>query len=315
MLVLDRQLGWFFGGVIATLIVATVASAALSRRAMSPSARATMDNVAARIRSWWVMTAIFVAAVLVGRLGAVVLFAVLSFFAMREFITLTVTRRADHRTVVSAFFVGITLQYYLVAIQWYGLFSILIPVYGFVYVPTQSVLSGDTEGFLERVAEIQWGLMVCVYCLSHAPALLMLSIPGYEGQNAKLLLYFVLVTQLSDVLQFVWGKLTGRHAIAPSVSPNKTVEGFVGGVLSATLIGAGLWAMTPFTPWQAAGMSLIIALMGFAGGLAMSAIKRDRGVKDFGTVIAGHGGILDRLDSMAFAAPVFFHVTRYYFTP
>ena len=84
----------------------------------------------------------------------------------------------------------------------------LIPVYAFLYVPTRSALSGDTTEFLERVAEIQWGLMVAVYCVSHAPALLMLKIPGYEG-NAKLLLYLVLVVQMSDVLQYVWGKLLG----------------------------------------------------------------------------------------------------------
>jgi phosphatidate cytidylyltransferase len=201
-----------------------------------------------------------------------------------------------------------------VAIEWYGLFSILIPVYAFLYIPTRSVLSGDTDRFLERIATIQWGLMVCVYCVSHAPALLMLDIPGYQGQNAKLLLYLILVVETSDVLQYVWGKLFGRHPIAPTVSPNKTVEGFVGGIASATALGTALWWMTPFRPWQAAAMALVITLMGFAGGLTMSAIKRDRGVKDFGHALAGHGGVLDRIDSLCFAGPIFFHLTRYFFT-
>jgi len=173
---------------------------------------------------------------------------------------------------------------------------------------------GDTDRFLERIAEIQWGLMVCVYCVSHAPALLMLDIPGYGGENAKLLLYLILVVELSDVLQYVWGKLFGRRPIAPTVSPNKTVEGFVGGIASATALGTALWWMTPFRPWQAAAMALVATLMGFAGGLTMSAIKRDRGVKDFGHVLAGHGGVLDRIDSLCFAGPVFFHLTRYFFT-
>ena len=157
------------------------------------------------------------------------------------------------------------------------------------------------------------GLMITVYCLSHAPALLMLELPGYEGENAKLLLFLVVVVQLSDVLQYVWGKLLGRHKIAPDVSPNKTVEGFVGGVLSATAIGAGLWWATPFGPWEAAGFAFLICLFGFAGGLVASAIKRDRGVKDFSSLIAGHGGILDRIDSLCFAAPLFFHLVRYFY--
>jgi phosphatidate cytidylyltransferase len=157
--------------------------------------------------------------------------------------------------------------------------------------------------------------MICAFCLSHAPALLILDIPGFAGRNAQLLLYLVLVDQMSDVLQYVWGKLAGKNKIAPSVSPNKTWEGFLGGVATATLLGAALWWATPFTPLQAAGMSLVITLLGFAGGLVMSAIKRDAGVKDFGAVIEGHGGILDRIDSLCFAAPIFFHLVRYFFTP
>ena len=176
-------------------------------------------------------------------------------------------------------------------------------------------MAGDCENFLERTAKVQWGLMVCVYCVSYTPALLSLKIPGYEGQNGKLMFYFVLVAQMSDVLQYVWGKTLGRHKIAPTVSPNKTWEGFIGGIACATLIGAALWWATPFTPLASAGMSLAITLMGFGGGLVMSAIKRDRGVKDYGTLIEGHGGVMDRIDSLCFAAPVFFHLTRYFFIP
>ena len=314
-LILDRDLAWVFGGVVGLLAIATVVGQVLRRTAPTEARRTTVANLNARIAAWWVMTGVYLGSVLVGRLGAVILFGLLSFFAFREFITLTPTRRADHHALFYSFFVGIPLQYALVARQWYGLFSILIPVYAFLYIPTRSALSGDIAGFLARIAEIQWGLMVCVYCVSHAPALLMLDIPGYQGQNAKLLLYLILVVELSDVLQYVWGKLCGRHAIAPTVSPQKTVEGFVGGVVSATAIGTALWWLTPFRPWQAAAMSLVITLMGFAGGLTMSAIKRDRGVKDFGVAIAGHGGILDRIDSLCFAGPVFFHLTRYFFTP
>jgi phosphatidate cytidylyltransferase len=156
--------------------------------------------------------------------------------------------------------------------------------------------------------------MVAVYCVSHAPALLMLEIPGYEGQNAKLLLYLIVVVQLSDVLQYVFGKTLGRRKIVPSVSPNKTWEGTIGGITAATLIGALLCWATPFSLWEAAGIALIVNLAGFAGGLCMSAIKRDRGIKDFGSLIEGHGGVMDRIDSLCFAAPLFFHLVRYSYT-
>jgi len=242
------------------------------------------------------------------------LFGLTSFLALREFITLTPTHRGDHRALFWAFFVVLPLQYYLIAIRWYGLFSILIPVYAFLILPFRSAAAGDCDKFLERTAKIQWGLMVCVYCVSYTPALLTLDIPGYQGQDGKLMFYVVLVAEISDVLQYVWGKTLGRHKIAPTVSPNKTVEGFLGGVICATLIGAGLWWATPFTPWQSAGMSLAITFMGFGGGLVMSAIKRDRGVKDYGNLLEGHGGVMDRIDSLCFAAPVFFHLTRYFFT-
>ena len=311
---LDRELLWLFGGVLGLLVVASLIGHVLLRRTPAGPARATIENLVARVRAWWVMCAIFGLTLAVGRIGSLVLFGLLSFLALREFVTLTRTRRADHRTLFWAFFVFTPLQYWLVGQQWYGMFALLIPVYAFLFVATRVAISGDTERFLERAAEIHFGLMLCVFCVSHAPALLMLEIPGYEGRNASLLMFLVLVAQLSDVLQYVWGKLLGRRRIAPTVSPNKTIEGFVGGVATAVLIGTAVWWITPFSPLQAAGMSAAIALMGFFGGLVMSAVKRDRGVKDFGAVIEGHGGILDRIDSICFAAPVFFHFTRYFFT-
>ncbi len=206
------------------------------------------------------------------------------------------------------------IQYLLVYSAWYGLFAIFIPVYAFLFVPVRSALAGDTQDFLARTAKIQWGLMIAVYCVSHAPALLMLQIPGYDGEGAKLLLYLVIVVQLSDVLQYVFGKTLGRRRILPKVSPNKTWEGALGGIGAATLVGTLLWWATPFSPWAAAAIALLINLAGFAGGVCMSAIKRDLGVKDFGTLIEGHGGVLDRIDSLCFAAPLFFHVVRYFYT-
>ena len=305
---------WLLGGVLALLVVATVIGQWLRLRIKSEGGQKTIANLNSRTKAWWFMVAIFAGAMATGGLGSVILFGLMSFLALREFITLTPTRLGDHRTLFWVFFLITPLQYYLVASNWYGLFVILIPVYAFLFVPLRSAMGGDCERFLERAAKIQWGLMVCVYCVSHAPALLFLNIPGYEGENGKLLFYFVCIAQISDVLQYVWGKTLGRHKIAPHVSPNKTWEGFLGGIATTVAIGAGLWWATPFTPLQSAGMSLAITLMGFAGGLVMSAIKRDRGVKDYGTLIEGHGGVMDRIDSICFAAPVFYHLTRYCFT-
>ena len=202
-----------------------------------------------------------------------------------------------------SFFIVTPIQYCLVWAHWYGLFTILIPVYVSIFLALRTALAGDTERFLERTATTQWALLICVYFVSYVPALLMLQIPGYERQAPKLMFFLVLVVQSSDVLQYIWGKTVGRRRLAPSISPNKTWEGLVGGIASATLLGTAIWWATPFSPGAAALMALTITIMGFAGGLIMSAIKRDRGVKDYGTLIAGHGGVLDRIDSLCFAAP------------
>jgi phosphatidate cytidylyltransferase len=311
---LDKQTCWLVGGVLALLLVSSLIGWLLSLRATTDEGKVTVRNLNARIRAWWMMVAVFGLAMATGGIGSIVLFALTSFLALREFITLTPTRSGDHRSLFWIFFIILPLQYYLIAIKWYGLFAIMIPVFAFLFIPIRSAMAGDCESFLERTAKIQWALMICVYCVSYVPALLSLDISGYAGQNGKLMFYFVLIAQISDVLQYAWGKMLGCHKIAPSVSPNKTWEGFIGGIASATLIGAGLWWATPFTPIQSAGMSFAITLMGFCGGLVMSAIKRDRGVKDYGNMIQGHGGVLDRIDSLCFAAPVFFHLTRFFFT-
>jgi len=303
-----------FAGILGTLAVATLVGLTLERRPRAGGPNPVIQNLNARIRAWWVMVAAIAGAFLFGKAGIVLLFAFASFAALREFITLTPTRQGDHYALAASFFVVLPAQYYLIWIEWYGLYAIFIPVYVFLLLPIAAALRGDTARFLERVAEVQWGLMICVFCLSHVPALLTLEIPDYAGRNVLLIAFLLLVVQASDVLQYVWGKLLGRHPVAPQLSPSKTWEGFLGGVASATLLGAALWWVTPFSPPIAALMGLLACLMGFFGGLVMSAIKRDRGVKDWGHAIEGHGGFLDRLDSTVFAAPIFFHVTRYFWT-
>jgi phosphatidate cytidylyltransferase len=303
-------------GVLALLFAASFVGAILERTVRSEAGTATVANLNARIKAWWIMVAVFGIAMATGGIGSIVLFFLMSFLAMREFMTLTPTARGDHAALFWAFFLLAPIQYLLVWAGWYGLFSVLIPVYGFVAITGRMALSGDTNRFLERTATVQWGVIACVYCVSHAPALLMLGpIPGYAGNGATLLFSMVLIAQLNDVMQYVWGKLAGRKPIAPTVSPNKTWGGFIGGTLTSIAIGTALYRVTPFTPIVAAAMCLAITLLGFMGGLVMSAIKRDRGVKDYGTLIQGHGGVLDRIDSLLFAAPVYFHLIRFFYVP
>lgn len=305
---------WLLSGVAGILILASLGGEILRQRLSPDGANPMIENLNARISAWWGMVILLAIAFLAGRGGIVLLFALASFAALREFLTLTHYNRADHWSLLACFFVVLPLQFYFVAIDWYGMYAVFVPVYVFLLLPVMSALRGSTRDFLIRVSETQWALMICVYCLSHVPALLYLQIPGFEGRNVILIAYLIFIVQLSDVMQYVWGKLLGRTKVAPNLSPSKTWEGLIGGVLTATAVGTALWWMTPFSPLQAAIMCLLITLMGFFGGLVMSAIKRDRGVKDWGHLIVGHGGFIDRLDSVIFAAPIFFHVTRYYWS-
>lgn len=260
------------------------------------------------------MVIIFTIAIIYEPTGTIILFALISFLAMREFVTLTPTRPSDYNALALAFFVVIPVNYLLIWIEWYGFFVIFIPVWVLAFIPMLSAVGNDVEDFMERSSEIQWAVLLCVYFISYVPALLILDFPDYPGSNSKLLLFFVIVVQASDVLQYVFGKLFGKTPIVPILSPNKTWEGFIGGVGSATLLGTLLWWATPGTWWEAGVMSFMICLFGFWGGLIMSAIKRDRGVKDYGRVLGGHGGMLDRVDSLCFSAPIFFQLVRFYFT-
>ncbi|MCB9697006.1 MAG: phosphatidate cytidylyltransferase [Alphaproteobacteria bacterium] len=293
-------------GVI--LVVGSAVGEGVARQATTPRERVAAADLRARIRAWWWMIPTMVAFLALGRLGIVGFFALVSFLALRELVTLLPSRRADHTTLVLAFFLAVPVQYALIWTGWTAMFLVFVPVWALAVVSVRLALAGDTERFLHRLAAIQYALMVGVYCVSHAPALLLLRIDGYEGQAHKLVVFLVVVTQSSDVLQFLWGKALGRTPLTPALSPSKTVEGLVGGVLSATAVGALLTPLTPFSPLEAALLALTCALAGWAGGAVMSAIKRDAGIKDYGTLIAGHGGVLDRVDSLVFAAPVLFHL-------
>ncbi|MIL09568.1 phosphatidate cytidylyltransferase [Salmonella enterica subsp. enterica] len=301
-----------FCGLVGILTLASTVAAILRWRAGKPTP--TLVNLNDRINAWWVMVAVLAVAFLFGLTGLVLLFAFISFFSLREFVTLTHTSRRDHWVLLGMFGIIIPFQYWLVWTEWYGLFSIFIPVYCFLIMPALTALHGDTSRFLERIAAQQWAVMISIYCMSHVPALLSLDIPGFENRKLLLVAFLMIVVQGSDVLQYIFGKLFGRHKVAPLVSPSKTWEGLIGGLGSASLLGSGLYWLTPFTPVEAGVVAFIAGLMGFLGGLVASAIKRDQGVKDWGHLIEGHGGMLDRADSLVFSAPIFFHIVRYWWT-
>jgi phosphatidate cytidylyltransferase len=315
---LDARTNILLGSVLGVLIVAYFVGRALRRQPESTANPAAVGTFNQRVRAWWLMCAILVAGFLLGYVTTVVLFGLVSFWALREFITMTPTRRGDHRTLFWTFFAFTPLQYVFVGLGWYEWYTTMIPVYASLLVPARIAISGDPKRFLERVAKIQAGLLICVYALSHAPALLNLDLrmsddQKWPGSNAGLLFYFVLMVQLNDVFQYAWGQLLGKNVIAPQINASRTWEGFIGGVLSTMLVGTLLSWATPFKAWEAACIAGVVAMMGFAGSMTMSGIKRDRGVKDYGTLVSGHAGVLDRIDSICFAAPVFFHITRYFF--
>jgi phosphatidate cytidylyltransferase len=264
------------------------------------------------------------------RIGTIILFGLVSFWAFREFITMTPTRRGDHRALFWSLVVFTPLQYVLIGlsdsgltyrktpIDFYEIYSIMIPVYASLFIPARIAIAGDHKRFLERSAQIQAGLLICVYCLSFAPALLFLDLvrtdgTHWKGSRAGFLFFFVLISQMSDVFQWVWSRVGRQRVIAKDVSSSRTWEGFMGGALSTGILAATLYWVTPFTPWEAAFMGIVVAALGFAGGMTMSAIKRDRGVHDYGTLVMGHAGVLDRIDTLCFSAPIFYHLTRFLF--
>ena len=303
------------GTVLALLSIATLVGQWLKRQTSLRLDERTVSSFNSRVQAWWFFSIILGFAFFLPKL-TVVLFGILSFWALREFITLTPTSSGDHRALFWVFFLFTPLQFVLVAFDYYAFYSILIPVYAFLFIAARVAVSGDFKHFLERVAKIQFGLLVCVYCLSFAPALLYIQCKQMDGNyaNARLLFFFVTITLFSELLQFLCSRLFGKHLIAESIDTNRTWEGLLSGAAATAVVGLSLYWATPFPRWwQAGAMSLTIAIMAAAGALTMSAIKRDRGEVTSGTLIEGHGGVLSRIDALCFAAPVFYHVTRYFF--
>jgi phosphatidate cytidylyltransferase len=319
--------------IFLTLVIATTVGYVLQRRESLGIEPAMLRRFTQRLRVWWMMFAILVIGFLLHRLGVVILFGLISFWALREFITMTPTRRGDHRTLFWVFFIFTPLQYILIAlgnsapewltsgrkIDFYGFYSIMIPVYASLFIPARAAIAGDYKRFLERSAKIQAGLLICVYSLSYAPALLYLDLirtggEPWTGNNVSVLIFLVVIAQLAAVLERGWSKLAGRHVIAERINGSRTWEGVLGSMVTTGLIAASLYWATPFYPWEAGVLAAVVTVMACGGAMTMSAIKRDRGVNDTGTLVQGHAGVLDQIDNICFAAPVFYHLTRYFFS-
>lgn len=292
------------------LVVASITVAIL--RARMP--HRDLHSLHQRVRTWWVIAIIFTIAISFSRNLSLTFFAFVSFLALKEYFSLIPARRADRRVMFWAY-ASIPLQYLWIGLEWYGMFIVWIPVYVFLFLPLRMIVIGETTGFLNAISSIQWGLVITVFSISHAAYLLVLPpeinpIAGGTG----LVLFLVVLTESNDMFQFIWGKLFGKRKIVPSVSPNKTIEGFVGGLVSTSLLSVALGPLlTPYHGWTALGIGAVIAASGFVGDVVISALKRDLNIKDSGTLLPGHGGILDRIDSLSYTAPIFFHLTHYLF--
>ena len=305
-----NTLHYAFGGIVLLLFTASITTAGL----IYARPERNFVELKLRIQTWWWLSAILFVALAFDRKVAVVTMAIVSFMAFKEFLSIAPTRRADNSVLLLAY-LAIPVQYLWVGISWYGMFIIFIPVYMFLLLPMRMVIVGDTRGYLHAASTIQWGLMTTVFSLSHMAYLLDLparSSPHGAIKGEMLVFYLLVLTQLNDVAQYLWGKMFGRHKVVPAVSPNKTIEGLLGGIATTTVLA---WVLAPwFTPLSqlhALLAGVIISIFGFIGDVVISAVKRDIGIKDSGSLLPGHGGILDRLDSLTYTAPLFFHYIYY----
>lgn len=296
------------GGIIVLLVVATLVTTFLSK--FKPSEK--YGELVLRVKTWWILVGIFSVAMMAPTHYSVGFFAFVSFLGLKEYFSMIPTRRADRRVIFWAY-VSIVLQYYWVATAWYGMFIIFIPVYMFLFIPMRVILIGETKGYLQAIGTIHWGLMTTVFCVSHLAYLLVLPAENNaNGGGVALVLYVTFLSQFNDVAQYFWGKLFGKHKVVPTVSPNKTYQGLIGGIITTVILAYFLGPyLTPLDHFYSAIAGFIISLFGFIGDVTISALKRDVGIKDSGQLLPGHGGILDRIDSLYFTVPLFFHYIYY----
>ena len=312
---ISQQVGLLFVALFGVLVVVTLAAFWRSLRELTPDQRETLEQFHRDLRATWLGAVLFWVSWALGALAATLLFGVIAFLALREFITLTHTRRADHRSLLLAFFLVLPLQFVLAGSRHFDLFTVFIPVYVFFAIPVVSAFGNDPQRFLERTAKIQWGIMVCIYGMSHAPALLLVDLPGYADRGAFLVFYLVVVVATAQIVQEVASRRLRRRPVARAISRSFSWRAWLIGSLSAALVGALLYWATPFKPIPALVMGGIAGATGTLGEFVMKALKRDAGVRSWGgrASVTGAVGLLDRVAPLCFAAPVFFHAVRWYF--
>jgi phosphatidate cytidylyltransferase len=303
-----------FGLLVLLSLGVLVRSLRASQQTLDEATNDRQQRLLRDLRAMWLGSTVFWLAWASGPLGATLAFGLISFFALREFITLVKTLRGDHRSLLLAFFAALPLQYLLVGTRSFDLFTVFVPVYVFLAIPVASALAGDPERFLERNAKIQWGIMVCVYGLSHAPALLLLQLPGYADRGAFLLFFLVMVTAAAQIAQELASRWLRRRPLARHIDRSFSWRAWLIGLLAAALVGAALFWITPVNPWRAAVMAAVAGGCGTLGDLVMRALKKDAGVRFWGnrSSVTGAVGLLDRVAPLCFAAPVFFHFVRWY---
>ena len=301
---------WSVGGLYVILLIASLITFLLQKT--HPEKNYT--ELRQRVNSWWAMITVFSLAMVLDKTVSLIFFGLLSFLALKEYLSMIPTRRADRRVLFWAY-ITIPIQYYWVSLEWYGMFIIFIPVYMFLFLPMRMVIIGETKNFLQAAGTLHWGIMMLVFGISHLAYLLTLpTTEDFTVGGVGLVLFLVFLTQFNDVAQYIWGKLLGQHKIIPKVSPNKTWQGFIGGIFTTTLFAVLLSGLlTPLSLPMAAAAGLLISMSGFIGDVTISALKRDIGVKDSGSLLPGHGGILDRVDSLTYTAPLFFHFIYYFY--
>ncbi|HEY1753102.1 MAG TPA: phosphatidate cytidylyltransferase [Caulobacteraceae bacterium] len=300
---------WGLAGVLAVLTLGAVAALVLPRLRPGRDYR----ELRLRVVSWWVMVALLALALALGWQATLALFAVISFIALREFLSIAPARRED-RLIILASYLVVPISYAWIAVDQYGIYLVFIPVWVFLVTPFLMAMIGQTRNYLQRAASFHWGEVACVYAIGFVVWLM--RTPAHEPMPAGpagLVFLLLVATEANDVAQYCWGKLLGRRKILPTVSPNKTWEGFLSGWATTALL---IWLIGPiYAPLAGLNlvvMAILLPLAGFAGDVTLSAVKRDIGVKDTSHLIPGHGGLLDRIDSLTFTAPLYFHLLTFF---